>query len=220
MFTGLVEGIGKVKSVRRIRDDMTLTIAPPFDVAECRIGDSISVDGVCLTVTGLSDNVFSMDVSGETLSRSTLSDIRQGGEVNLERALRLSDRLGGHLVLGHVDGIGSILKKGSQQRSWVLRIGIDPQLSRYTIEKGSVAVDGISLTLNRCEDIFLEVNIIVQTGKETTLLKKNVGDRVNIETDLIGKYVEKLFLKDGSSREEKKSSGIDLEMLIRNGFGD
>ena len=220
MFTGLVEGIGIVKSVRRIRDDMKLRIAPPFDVAECRIGDSISVDGVCLTVTESSDTVFSMDVSGETLSLSTLSEIRQGEEVNLERALRLSDRLGGHLVMGHVDGIGRILKKESQQRSWVLRIGIDQQLSRYTINKGSVAVDGISLTINRCEDIFFEVNIIVQTGKETTLLKKNVGHRVNIETDLIGKYVEKLFLKDGSYREEENVSGIDLEMLIRNGFGD
>ena len=220
MFTGLVEGIGKVKRVRRISDDMRVTIAPSFDVTDCRVGDSISVDGVCLTVTDLSDGAFGMDVSGETLSRSTLGSIRQGAEVNLERALRLSDRLGGHLVLGHVDGVGRILRKESQQRSWVLRIGIDPQLSRYTIEKGSVAVDGISLTINRCAKEFFEVNIIVQTGKETTLLKKKVGDRVNIETDLIGKYVEKLFLKDSSEREEKPHSGIDLEMLIRNGFGD
>ena len=220
MFTGLVEGIGKVKGVRRMRDDMKVTIAPSFDIQDCKVGDSISVDGVCLTVTELAEDAFGMDVSGETLSRSTLGELRQGAEVNLERALRLSDRLGGHLVLGHVDGIGRILKKESQQRSWILRIGIDPQLSRYTIEKGSVAVDGISLTINRCEIDFFEINIIVQTGKETTLLKKKVGGRVNIETDLIGKYVEKFFLKDGSSRGGKSSSGIDLEMLIRNGFGE
>jgi riboflavin synthase len=220
MFTGLVEGIGKVKGVRRTGDDMRVTIAPSFDTSDCRVGDSISVDGVCLTVTDMFEGAFGMDVSGETLSRSTLGSIRQGAEVNLERALRLSDRLGGHLVLGHVDGIGRILKKESQQRSWILRIGIDPQISRYTIEKGSVAVDGISLTINRSDKEFFEVNIIVQTGKETTLLKKKVGDRVNIETDLIGKYVEKLLLKDGSEREEKSRSGIDLETLIRNGFGD
>ncbi len=220
MFTGLVEGLGKVKSVRRVSDDMTVTVVPSFDMADCRVGDSISVDGVCLTVTDLSEGAFSMDVSGETLSRSTLGGLRQGAELNLERALRLSDRLGGHLVLGHVDGLGTILKKVPQQRSWIIRIGIDPQLSRYTLEKGSVAVDGISLTINRCENNFFEVNIIVQTGKETTLLKRKVGDRVNIETDLIGKYVEKLFLKHRSTRDEKTPSGIDLEMLIRNGFGD
>jgi riboflavin synthase len=218
MFTGLVEGIGKVNGVYRIRDDMRVTISPPFDSTDCRVGDSISVDGVCLTVTDLSQGAFSMDVSGETLQRSTLGELRQGSEVNLERALRLSDRLGGHLVLGHVDGAGKIVKKDPQQRSWILRISIDPGLARYVIEKGSIAVDGVSLTVNRSMEAFFEVNIIVQTGKATTLLKKKIGDRVNIETDLIGKYIEKLFSRDRS--DQKSSPGINLEMLIKNGFGE
>ncbi len=219
MFTGLVEGIGRVKSVRRMGDDLRVTIAPCYDMTDCSTGDSVSVDGVCLTVTEQSGMAFSMDVSGETLRRSTLGRLQQGTEVNLERALRLSDRLGGHLVAGHVDGIGKILKKDPQQRSWILRIGIDPALSRYMIEKGSVAVDGISLTLNRVAENYFEVNIIVQTGKETTLLKKEVGAVLNIETDFIGKYVEK-FIRTQESAQKEKNTGIDLEMLIKNGFGD
>jgi riboflavin synthase len=138
----------------------------------------------------------------------------------MERALLLTDRLGGHLVSGHVDGIGKILKKETQQRSWVLRIGIDEKLSRYTIEKGSIAVDGISLTINRCEKRFFDINIIPQTGRETTLLKKKVGDPVNIETDMIGKYVEKFFSGRRSTGDRNEGSGIDMEMLIRQGFGD
>ena len=220
MFTGLVEGIGKIKAIRRIGDDMRLTISPLFQITDCRVGDSISVDGVCLTVIEVSEGSFTMDVSGETLSRSTLSLLRQADEVNLERSLRLTDRLGGHLVSGHVDGIGKILKKEPEQRSWLLRIGIDEQISRYTIEKGSVAVDGISLTINRCEDRFFEVNIIPQTGKETTILKKNLGDLVNIEADMIGKYVEKFLSLDKSNSQGKSTSKIDMEMLLEHGFGE
>ena len=220
MFTGLIQGIGKVKTIRRVRDDMRFTVAPIFEFTDCRVGDSISVDGVCLTVTDVSEGVFRMDVSGETLSRSTLNLLRQGDEVNLEMALRLTDRLGGHLVSGHVDGIGKILKKEKQQRSWLIGIGIDEQISRYTIEKGSIAVDGISLTINQCKESYFEVNIIPQTGDVTTILKKKVGDLVNVEADLIGKYIEKFFSKGRSTPQDKTASGIDLEMLNKYGFGD
>ncbi|MGE5840697.1 MAG: riboflavin synthase [Deltaproteobacteria bacterium] len=218
MFTGLVEGIGKVKELSRFGEDLSVAISPLFDMSDLRIGDSVSVDGVCLTVTHVTQGSFRLDVSAETLSRSTLTGIRVGDEVNLERALRLSDRLGGHLVSGHVDGVGKILKKEQKQRSWVLRFGIEERLSRYVIEKGSVAVDGISLTVNRCDDRSFEVNVIPQTAKETGLLRKKVGDPVNIETDLIGKYVEKLLFK-GDEPQSKSASLIDEKLLRKHGFG-
>ena len=218
MFTGLIEGIGKITGIRRTHHDMGVTITPLFDMAGCRLGDSISVNGVCLTVSEMREGLLGMDVSGETLSRSTLGLLRVGDPVNLERALRLTDRLGGHLVSGHVDGMGKILKKEQAHQSWVIRIGIEEALSRYIIEKGSIAVDGISLTINACENGFFEVNIIPQTGMVTTLLSKKIGDPVNIETDLIGKYIEKLLSKGRPGREEKPSSGIDLETLVKHGF--
>lgn len=220
MFTGLVEGIGKVKAINRTRGDMTLTLVPLFDMSDCRVGDSISVNGVCLTITSVKAGALSMDVSRETLSRSTMGRLKGGDEVNLERSLRLADRLGGHLVSGHIDGVGKILKKEQKQGSWLFRIGIDEALARYTIEKGSIAVDGISLTINDCQDTHFEVNIIPQTAQQTTILKKKAGDLVNIETDMIGKYVEKFFQKGKLSRQEKGSSLIDEEMLRKYEFGD
>ena len=164
-------------------------------------------------------DIFRVDVSSETLSRSTMGHLSQGDRVNLERALRFSDRLGGHLVSGHVDGMGRILKKEQKQKSWLLRIGMDEGLSKYTIEKGSIALDGISLTINRCQDAFVEVNIIPQTGKATIILTKKVGDLINIETDLIGKYVERFFIK-GKASGPSGSTVIDKEMLTKFGFGD
>ncbi|KPK29523.1 MAG: riboflavin synthase subunit alpha [Nitrospira bacterium SG8_3] len=220
MFTGLVEGIGDVKEIQRVREDMRLTILPLFDMSDSRQGDSISVNGVCLSITGMQGGAFSMDVSGETLSRSAMGQLKPGDKVNLERALRLGDRLGGHLVSGHVDGVGKILKKEQKERSWLFRVGIDEALTRYTIAKGSIAVEGISLTINDCQDTYFEVNIIPQTAQETTILQKRVGDLVNIETDMIGKYVEKFFQKQGAPKEKERSSRIDEEMLRKHGFGD
>jgi riboflavin synthase len=219
MFTGLVEGLGEVKEISRKGGDVTMEIRPLFEVSDIGIGDSVSVNGVCLTVTEMRQGLFRVDVSGETLSRTTMGRLMQGDRVNLERALRFSDRLGGHLVSGHVDGVGKITKKEQHRNSWLLRIEMDERLSKYTIEKGSIAVDGISLTINRCQDGAIEVNIIPQTGKETTILKKNVGDLVNIETDLIGKYVERFFMRGTESRPEG-STGINKEMLMKFGFGD
>ncbi len=218
MFTGLIEGLGKVSGIRRSRNEMRVSIMPSFDATDCEIGESISVNGVCLTVTERREGSLSMDVSGETLSRSTLRLLKVGDAVNLERALRLTDRLGGHLVSGHVDGIGTIVMKDQSGQSWVIRIKVEEGLSRYLIEKGSIAVDGISLTINACENDSFEVNIIPQTGVATTLLRKKTGDPVNVETDLIGKYVEKLFLREGPGRDEKKASGIDLDTLVKHGF--
>ena len=219
MFTGLIEGIAKIKDIRCIRDDVRLSVTPQADLTDCRTGDSISLDGVCLTVTEVANGSFSMDVSGETLSRTTLGQLRRGDSVNFERALRLTGRLGGHVVLGHVDGIGKILRKERLHGSWLVRIEINEGLSRYVIEKGSIAVDGISLTINACEKDSFEVNIIPHTGSETSLLAKEVGDQVNIETDLIGKYVEKLLSSERSARQGKKPSGTDFETLLRNEFG-
>ena len=220
MFTGLVEGIGKIKDIIISGGDMRLAIMPLFAMDDCSIGDSVAVNGTCLTVTGFSKGLISMDVSQETVSRSTIGNLGRGDEVNLERALRLSDRLGGHLVAGHVDGVGTVLKKDKVQRSIVIRIGINEVLARHIIEKGSIAVDGISLTINHCQEDFFEVNIIPETSRSTTILNKNTGDLVNIETDLIAKYIEKFIKTDDASAGDEASSSIDKEMLIKYGFGE
>ncbi len=218
MFTGLIEGKGSIRSIQRSGRDMKMSVMPLFPMEELRLGDSVAVNGVCLTLTELNPDGFAMDVSAETLSRSTLGSLSEKDEINLERALRLSDRLGGHLVSGHIDGTGKIIKKEQKEKSWFLRVEMAKGLSRYTIEKGSIAVDGISLTINRCGETFFDVNIIPQTGRETTLLDRRPGDRVNIEVDLIGKYVEKFFQKQ--SFRKGAASGISREMLTKYGFGE
>lgn len=219
MFTGLIQGRGKVIGVARSGEDMILDIHPRFELDECRIGESIAVNGACLTVTALKTLGISMDVSGETMARTTLGRLKQGDDVNLERALKLSDRLGGHLVQGHVDGIGQILKIEKRQRYWTIRVCLSEKLFGHIIEKGSIAIDGVSLTINSCQDNCFEVNIIPETARQTTILNKKTGDLVNIETDVIAKYVEKILMKERFAENKAASSGIDRKMLEKFGFG-
>jgi riboflavin synthase len=219
MFTGLIEGKGKINDSRISGGDMDILIMPLFDMRDCRIGDSVAVNGVCLTVTEINNGQLRMYASMETTSRTTLGSMARGEEVNLERALKLSDRLGGHIVSGHVDGIGTITEKKQVQKSWLMGVKVDEGLSRYTIAKGSVAIDGISLTINVCQNGYFEVNIIPETWVSTTLLNKKPGDRVNIETDLIAKYVEKLLMKEKAAENRSGASAINMEMLEQFGFG-
>ncbi len=212
MFTGIIEGIGKIKrKAWASHGDITICIEPPFSTKQCTLGESICIDGVCLTVVKIGEEEIYMDVSQETLNRSTLKMLDSGDLVNIERALRLSDRLGGHIVLGHVDGIGKIVYKEQRRGSWILGIKVDRELARYIVEKGSIAVDGISLTVNKIQDEVFEVNIIPETAKRTTLLKKRI-EFVNIETDIIGKYVEKFV------NNIKLKGSINIEMLKKYGF--
>ncbi|MEJ2640942.1 MAG: riboflavin synthase [Desulfosarcinaceae bacterium] len=222
MFTGIIEGLGTVVGVTPGRQGQALTIAADFDLAGTKLGDSIAVDGACLTAVRLDERRFTVDVSPETLKRTTLGDLRIGARVNLERALRLGDRLDGHLVSGHVDGIGRIKDRRQEGNAIVIGIGVPTELSHYMIEKGSVAVAGTSLTINRVSSAGFEVSIIPHTAHLTTIGTSRVGQRVNIETDMIGKYVEK-FVSEGrgsrrTSSEDATSGGLDLNFLNKTGF--
>ncbi|MBS0012816.1 MAG: riboflavin synthase [Desulfobacterales bacterium] len=216
MFTGIIEGLGTLANSQPAGSGRRLTISADFSLDGTRIGDSIAVNGACLTAVEISGSRFSVDVSAETLSRSTLADTRPGQQMNLERALRLSDRLDGHLVSGHIDGSAQITHKKDLGGSIVFGFAVSEEISRYLIAKGSVAVDGISLTVNTCAAGRFEIAVIPYTAKITTLGMKNPGDRVNIETDLIGKYVEKFLKGDdpGDARPEK----MDLTFLAKTGF--
>ncbi len=197
MFTGLVEDLGVVKRIVRKANSAQISISTTLELKEVKIGDSINTNGVCLTLIALSPPYFTVEVSQETLKRTNLLALREGEGVNLERALRVGDRLGGHLVSGHIDGIGIIKAKRKERGFIQMRIAIPAELSKYVVEKGSVAVDGISLTVNECKDSEFSLTIIPYTVQHTTLGFKKVSDKVNIEVDLMGKYVERLLKREG-----------------------
>ena len=222
MFTGITATMGCVRRLTRRGEDALLEIDTSLELGDIRIGDSIAVSGACLTVTALGGGGFTADVSAETLARTTLKVAKAGDRVNLEKALRVGDPLGGHIVLGHVDGVGTIREKTVRSRSVVFGFEVDPELSRYIVEKGSVAVDGISLTVNSCEKNGFYVNIIPHTAAVTTLGIKTLSECVNIETDILARYLEKLISgeKDagGATGTAASSGGIDMDMLSRHGF--
>jgi riboflavin synthase len=222
MFTGITAALGSVRRLTRRGADAVLEIESDLDLNEVRIGDSISVSGACLTVTAKAGRVFSADVSAETLSRTTLRSLAAGGRVNLEKALRVGDPLGGHIVLGHVDGIGRIVERRPLSGSLILGFEIDPEAARYVVAKGSITVDGISLTVNRCEKNRFYVNLIPHTASATTLGFKKAADEVNIETDIIARYLEKLIspVKDTGDAPGAgaPAGGVDLRTLAGHGF--
>ncbi len=218
MFTGIVEGAGKIKSVQSSGRGVVFVVEAAFDLLDGREGESIAVNGVCLTAYNIGRRSFSADVSPETLSRSTLGNFSFGQQVNLERALRLSDRLGGHIVSGHVDCIARTCSIKECGEHTLFHFEVPSAQARYIVEKGSVAVDGISLTVNSCDTTRFSVSIIPHTLKVTSLNLLKTGDQVNIEVDIIGKYVEKLLAPGGSGGKGLSSDSFTSAFLAENGF--
>jgi riboflavin synthase len=213
MFTGIIESKGKVSRVEHRGRGKKLTVELPADLTEVQLGDSININGGCLTVVEKKGQTVGFDLSSETIQRTVLGDLKVGDFVNLERALRLTDRLGGHVVTGHIDGIGEIVEKRREADFIDLRIRIPKAISKYVVQKGAIAIDGISLTVNECQEEEVQMALIPFTIEKTTLIGKRVGDRVNVEADILGKYVEKLLDQRG-----RKSREISFSFLEEHGF--
>jgi riboflavin synthase len=222
MFTGIIEGLGNIAAIHSSGQGNRVTIEAGFALDQTKIGDSISVSGACLTAVKIEGRRFEVDVSPETLNTTIFGQAKVGDRVNLERAMRFSDRIDGHLVSGHIDGTGIVKQREIQGNAVLVTIEVAESLTRYMIAKGSVAVDGISLTINSCDAGSFSISIIPHTAKLTTIGFKNRGDRVNIETDMIGKYVERFLagVSESGKAQMSKRSTIDQEYLIKTGFID
>ena len=217
MFTGIIQSIGEVAAIEAKGDDSRIRILTnELDLADVQLGDSIAVNGVCLTAVELPGDGFWADVSGETLSCTTFKSLTVGTRTNLEKALTPTTRLGGHLVSGHVDGIGTIVERYDDGRSVRFHIQTPDEMAKYIAEKGSVCVDGISLTVNAVKGAIFELNIVPHTLKETTMGQFKVGTEVNLEVDIIARYLERLILGDKAA--DAKTSGISMGMLSEHGF--
>ncbi|KNZ70654.1 riboflavin synthase subunit alpha [Thermincola ferriacetica] len=218
MFTGIVEELGVLKRIHKGADSARLTIQAEKVLQDVKLGDSIAVNGICLTVTEFNNRFFSVDVMAETLRRTNLLDLQPGNFVNLERALRVGDRLGGHIVSGHIDGVGTIIRQQREDIAIITEIEAPPEVMKYILTKGSVAVDGISLTVVNHTDRTFVVSLIPHTAKMTTLGYKKTGDKVNLESDIIGRYVERLLGCHQQESPAVKKTGISLEFLAEQGF--
>lgn len=219
MFTGIIEGTGKLLAKRGAGGGLAFDLQAGFDLTDPEEGESIAVNGVCLTAYNIEGRKFTVDVSPESLSRTTLGELAVGGIVNMERALRLSDRLGGHIVSGHVDCVATVTDRQPKGDFTIFSFSFPPAFGRYVIEKGSVTINGVSLTVNSCTQSSFDVSIIPHTLKVTSLNELNRGAKANIEVDIIGKYVEKM-LQPGDSKDGQKTSnsGINPAFLAENGF--
>lgn len=218
MFTGIIEEIGEIKSIKHGSKSAVLTIKGTLVTSDARPGDSIAVNGVCLTATSISGDTFTADVMAESLRRSALGDLRIGSRVNLERAMPADGRFGGHIVSGHIDGMGTVTRLEKEDNATWVTIEAPSSILRYIIEKGSIAIDGVSLTVAYVDESCFKVSVIPHTGGETTLLEKKVGESVNLENDVVGKYVEKLMLASMPSSAGEKKGKLDYDFLLENGF--
>ena len=215
MFTGIIEETGIIRQIRKGEKSSVLTIEAEKVLENTQTGDSVAVNGICLTVTSLTKNSFCADVMAETMRRTNLASQTVGSKVNLERALTPLTRMGGHMVSGHIDGTGKIRSFVHEDNAVWVTVGTEKSLLKYIVEKGSVAIDGISLTVAYVDDSCFKVSVIPHTGSQTTLLDKTVGESVNIECDVIAKYVEKLLGFNHTSNSEEE---ITEEMLMKYGF--
>ncbi len=214
MFTGLIEEKGYIKTIKKGHNSIRLTVTANKIMDDIKLGDSIATNGICLTVVDFDSNSFSADVMPETMNRSNFYTQKEGNLVNLERALRVGDRMGGHMVSGHIDGLGEIVSQTKDDNAIWVGIAAPKNILKYVIEKGSIAIDGISLTVAYVDDKQFKVSIIPLTQDDTTLVSKKIGSLVNLECDMTAKYIEKFM----SYKHEKEESRINMDFLKENGF--